>query len=124
MPGGRIYAEKAKTTGAPGPYARPRVPFASHERGWSTPSESADLQARSADQPTFLWRVAHKRIDVIGSNAGNVVLNTRNPHPGEFGANLMYWNLNRGGGGARLRSPAAGTSWPARRRLIPSTNTV
>jgi hypothetical protein len=47
----------------------------------------------------FLWRVDHKRIRVNGSNDGNVVLNTNNPHTGEFGSNLMYWNLTKNGGG-------------------------
>jgi peptidoglycan hydrolase-like protein with peptidoglycan-binding domain len=47
---------------------------------------------RSAWQQ-FLWRVRHHRINVIGSNAGNLYLNPANRHSGEFGANLMYWNL-------------------------------
>jgi hypothetical protein len=46
----------------------------------------------------FLWRVSNKRIDVISSNEGNIFLNKENLHPGEFGAKLMYWNLNRTGG--------------------------
>jgi Domain of unknown function (DUF4157) len=48
----------------------------------------------------FLWRVEHKTIRVNGSNDGNVVLNTDNPHGNEFGGNLMYWNLTKNGGGA------------------------
>jgi hypothetical protein len=51
---------------------------------------------RSAWQQ-FLWRVGQKTIRVNGSNGGNVVLNTDNPHRDEFGANLMYWNLTRNG---------------------------
>lgn len=51
---------------------------------------------RSAWQQ-FLWRVDHKTIRVNGSNDGNVVLNTDNPHGNEFGGNLMYWNLTRNG---------------------------
>lgn len=49
---------------------------------------------RSAWQQ-FLWRVDRKTIRVNASNEGNVVLNTSNPFPGEFGANLMYWNLKQ-----------------------------
>jgi hypothetical protein len=45
----------------------------------------------------FLWRVDHKTIRVDGSNDGNVVLNTENPHGDEFGGNLMYWNLTKNG---------------------------
>lgn len=52
---------------------------------------------RSAWQQ-FLWRQRNGRINVIGSNAGNVFLNPQNRHSGEFGANLMYWNLQRQGG--------------------------
>jgi hypothetical protein len=51
---------------------------------------------RSAWQQ-FLWRVGKKTIRVNGSNDGNVVLNTDNPHGSEFGSNLMYWNLTRNG---------------------------
>jgi hypothetical protein len=46
----------------------------------------------------FEWRLAHKRIEVDASNDGNVVLNDKNAHPGEFGANMMYWAINQGGG--------------------------
>jgi len=48
----------------------------------------------------FMWRVKHDRINVHASNAGNVVLNTRNPRPGSFASKLMYWNLNRASGGS------------------------
>jgi hypothetical protein len=51
---------------------------------------------RSAWQQ-FLWRVDRKTIRVHGSNDGNVVLNTDNPHRDEFGANAMFWNLTRNG---------------------------
>ena len=47
----------------------------------------------------FQWRVANKRIAVYGDNQGNVRLTKRNPHPGEFGALLMFWNLDRVGVG-------------------------
>lgn len=46
----------------------------------------------------FLWRVAHNRIQVIGTNMGNLYLNPTNRHGNEFGGKLMYWNLNRTGG--------------------------
>ncbi|HEY5943836.1 MAG TPA: hypothetical protein VIV40_00015 [Kofleriaceae bacterium] len=45
----------------------------------------------------FLWRDKHNLIRVNGSNDGNVVLNTQNPHGGEFGSKLMYWNLTKNG---------------------------
>jgi hypothetical protein len=51
---------------------------------------------RSAWQQ-FVWRVDQNTIRVNGSNDGNVVLNTDNPHRDEFGSNLMYWNLTRNG---------------------------
>lgn len=54
----------------------------------------------------FKWRVRHKRIKVIGSNEGNVFLNPKNRHAGEFGAKLMYWNLKRKGG--KGASPVTG----------------
>jgi hypothetical protein len=54
-------------------------------------------QKRSAWEQ-FMWRVNNKRIEVIGSNEGNVMLNPQNLHPGEFGAKLMYWNLNQAAG--------------------------
>lgn len=53
----------------------------------------------------FMWRVNHSRINVTGSNAGNVFLNPRNRHSHEFGAKLIYWSLNRDG-----ISPATGES--------------
>ena len=43
----------------------------------------------------FQWRVANHRITVHGDNQGNVRLTQRNPHPGEFGALLMFWNLDQ-----------------------------
>jgi hypothetical protein len=46
----------------------------------------------------FEWSVEHKRLEVDASNDGNVVLNDKNAHPGEFGANLMYWAVNQKGG--------------------------
>jgi len=47
----------------------------------------------------FQWRVANHRIAVDGVNQGNVRLTKQNPHPGEFGALLMFWNLDRAGVG-------------------------
>jgi uncharacterized protein DUF4157 len=46
----------------------------------------------------FLWRVNNKRIDVISSNEGNVVVSPEAKHQGEFGGKLMYWNLAQTGG--------------------------
>ena len=51
---------------------------------------------RSAWQQ-FQFRLGKKTIRVNGSNDGNVLLNTDNPHPGEFGSNLMYWNMTKNG---------------------------
>jgi hypothetical protein len=45
----------------------------------------------------FMHRVDKGTIRVNGSNDGNVVLNTNNAHPNEFGSNLMYWNLTKNG---------------------------
>jgi hypothetical protein len=41
----------------------------------------------------FLWRQKKGRIKVERSNAGNVLLNPKNLHKGEFGANFIYWAL-------------------------------
>jgi hypothetical protein len=49
----------------------------------------------------FEWRVARGRIAVHGDNDGNVRLTRVNPHPGEFGARLMFWNLDRAETGVR-----------------------
>ena len=46
----------------------------------------------------FKERVAAGTLKVNGSNGGNVGMNQENLHPGEFGSNLMYWNVNQGGG--------------------------
>jgi hypothetical protein len=46
----------------------------------------------------FEWRRDNHRIEVDAPNDGNVVINDKNTHPGEFGANLMYWSINQGGG--------------------------
>jgi hypothetical protein len=67
---------------------------------------------RSAWQQ-FLWRQEHGLIDVTFSNAGNVRINTRNLHAGEFGSNLINWALNEGhiqaatGAGGDLATEAA-----------------
>ncbi|MBW1879430.1 MAG: hypothetical protein JRI25_18870 [Deltaproteobacteria bacterium] len=52
----------------------------------------------------FMWRVNKKRIEVNGDNEGNVFLNPKNKHSKEFGARLMYWNLERTGKGAKLQT--------------------
>lgn len=46
----------------------------------------------------FEWRLANKRLEVDAPNDGNVVINDKNLHPGEFGSNLMYWAINQQGG--------------------------
>jgi hypothetical protein len=46
----------------------------------------------------FLRQVAGGHIRVEGANRGNIFLNKALKHSGEFGARLMYWNLNRPGG--------------------------
>jgi hypothetical protein len=82
-------------------------------------------RGRSAWQQ-FLWRERHHRINVIGQNAGNVVLNPTNRHAHEFGSRLMYWNLRRtGGAGATTATgpggelaTAAGASPERRYRLL------
>jgi len=61
-----------------------------------------EAESRSHDPwKQFLWRVNHHRIKVIGFNAGNIYLNYKMMEH-EFGAKLMYWNLNRVGAGAPL----------------------
>jgi peptidoglycan hydrolase-like protein with peptidoglycan-binding domain len=55
-------------------------------------------QGRSA-WAQFQWRAGANRVVVHGDNQGNVRLTKYNPHPGEFGALLMFWNLNRPGTG-------------------------
>jgi hypothetical protein len=58
----------------------------------------------------FMWRARHDRIKVHGSNEGNVFVNPKNLHGGEFGAKLMYWNLKRQGKeGAELTTGKEGT---------------
>jgi hypothetical protein len=61
---------------------------------------------RSAWQQ-FLWREKKGLIRVNGSNDGNVVLNTDNPHS-EFGSKLMYWNLTKNGAPAEKQTGANG----------------
>jgi hypothetical protein len=64
---------------------------------------------RSAWQQ-FLWRERNGRLIVHGSNAGNIRMNDRNMHAGEFGSNLMQWNLSQGGGlGAPTATGRTGT---------------
>ena len=67
--------------------------------------EEGRRRGRSAWQQ-FLWRERRNRINVIGENAGNVLLNPTNQHSREFGSRLMYWNLRRHGGAGA--TPATG----------------
>lgn len=56
----------------------------------------SELESESTSRTAwqqFLWRNRNNRITVHGSNSGNIYLNNRNPHSSEFGANLMYWNM-------------------------------
>ena len=46
----------------------------------------------------FLFRVNGGTLKVHGENKGNVYVNPENKHANEFGAKLMYWNLNQKGG--------------------------
>jgi len=41
----------------------------------------------------FMWRVNHKKVIVTGKNLGNVFLNQKIAHAGEFGAQLLHWLL-------------------------------
>jgi hypothetical protein len=43
----------------------------------------------------FTWRAGNHRVVVHGDNEGNVRLTQTNPHPDEFGARIMYWNLDQ-----------------------------
>jgi len=57
----------------------------------------------------FEHRIADGTLEVEGSNAGNIFLNDKDPHAGEFGSKLMYWNLKRKGGkGAPLQTGVGG----------------
>ena len=72
-------------------------------------AEGAAKKPRLGAWQQFEQRVADGTLEVIGSNEGNVYLNKRNPHPSEFGAKLMFWNLARGGGkGATLQTGKTG----------------
>jgi len=70
----------------------------------------------------FRWRVDHDRIRVEVSNRGNLLLAARNRHPGEFGANLIYWALEQSGntaitgGEGRLGAEAAQAQTDRQRR--------
>ncbi len=70
----------------------------------------------------FLWRYEQRLIDVDFRNAGNLRINTRNLHRGEFGSDLMTWALNEGhvqpetGEGGRLATAAA--AHPERRYRV------
>jgi hypothetical protein len=58
----------------------------------------------------FLDRVAKGTARVRGFNEGNLFLNPSDKHEGEFGAKLMYWNLQRtGAAGATLATGPTGT---------------
>jgi hypothetical protein len=68
------------------------------------------------------WTVFQRRVNshpptivVQVTDSGNLWLNAKNAHPGEFGAKLMYWALEHGarvvtGGGNRLEQATAGSS--------------
>jgi hypothetical protein len=56
----------------------------------------------------FLWRERNGRIQVNGSNEGNVFINPDNLHGGEFGSRLMYWNLEQSGGAGAVRQTGEG----------------
>ena len=45
----------------------------------------------------FLWRFENHQIVVNSTNEGNVLVNPEDVHSAEFGAKLMYWNLQRTG---------------------------
>jgi hypothetical protein len=67
-----------------------------HALGLILASEGKAHQRSAWDQ--FLWRVNNKRIDVIPSTEGNIVLSKEPKHQDEFGGKLLYWSLNRKGG--------------------------
>ena len=81
-------------------------------RGYQLLEDRLALEGKAAGRSAwkqFQWRESKGRIRVNASNAGNVFLRTDNPFAPtkedpkkkeEFGANLMYWNLNRTKGGA------------------------
>jgi hypothetical protein len=72
-------------------------------------AEGAARKPKLSAWKQFELRIADGTLEVIGSNEGNVYLNRTNPHPGEFGAKLMFWNLARGGGrGAALQTGRSG----------------
>jgi hypothetical protein len=70
----------------------------------------------------FLWRRERGLIDVDMTNAGNIRMNMRNIHAGEFGSNLINWALNEGhitaatGEGGDLATEAA--AHPERRYRV------
>lgn len=45
----------------------------------------------------FQWRHRHNRLTVEFSNLGNLRLNARNVHPGEFGAKIIHWSMDQTG---------------------------
>jgi hypothetical protein len=54
-------------------------------------------ESRQGPWSRFLWRHDHGRLQVDLSNAGNLRINTKNLHPGEFGAKLINWALDQSG---------------------------
>jgi hypothetical protein len=61
---------------------------------------------RSAWQQ-FLWMQSRGLVEVLSSNEGNVFINPQDLHSEEFGARLIYWDLQRRG-----INPVTGTGGP------------
>lgn len=59
-------------------------------------AESRRLRTGRSAWRQFLWRHEHQLIDVNFRNEGNLRMNTRNLHTGEFGGNLINWALEQG----------------------------
>lgn len=78
-------------------------------------SEALEAEGRALSPARGAWaqfldRAAKGTVRVRGFNEGNLFLNPTDKHEGEFGAKLMYWNLQRAGAaGAPLATGAAGT---------------
>jgi hypothetical protein len=58
--------------------------------------EGARSSPRRSAWQQFRWRQSQGLIDVNVTNSGNIRMNTRNLHAGEFGSNLINWALNEG----------------------------
>ncbi|MCI0520653.1 MAG: peptidoglycan-binding protein, partial [Chloroflexi bacterium] len=72
----------------------------------------------------FLWRYEHGLVDVEFKNAGNLRINPRNLHAGEFGADLINWALNQSkvkaetGPGSQLTGAGAAGANPEQRYRV------